>query len=208
MRKTKILYLCIGIIIGAGGIFLTEVYLSYTDPTLMLKGHPQKFGDIEILALKAPDIQKDEDVDKALIMTKNGVRFFYADTNKAGTVRSISILGPDQITPHFCMFASDNPGGWERAMYSYDKDNKTVGNSYMDINCDGKFDDKDVYDNNGIWQAKYIYADNNWRRATYYEDNKRAKTEGIRYVFDSNIGCGWVRYDANSPEKHIEAAAK
>jgi hypothetical protein len=83
-------------------------------------------------------------------------------------------------------------------MYAYGKNNLTIGDKYTDINFDGKFDEKEVYNEKGTKLTTYIYVDNNWKQADSVMDGG-VKVGGIKYVFDAD--AGWRKDDANSINK-------
>jgi len=192
--KTKILYFSVGFITCFVGFFSIAGFLHYKYPYTTLKGTPKKFGDIKIVAFNPADLQEDEDSDEVLMMTKNNIPFFYASTNESGKVTEIAVLGLEKQV-RFNMFASESPSGWERAMYSCDRNNYTTGEQYVDINFDGQFDAKGFYDDKGRRLAKYIHVDNDWKLVESTK-SKGVTVDGIKYVFDSN--SGWRQDDANS----------
>jgi hypothetical protein len=195
--KIKVLYFSIGFIACFVVLFSIAGILDYRDPYTTLRGFPKKFGDIKIAALKPADLRENEDIDEILMMTKDDIPFFYASANKSGKVTEVAILGAEKQI-RFAMFTSESPSGWERAMYSCDRDNYTIGEEYIDFNFDGQFDAKSFYNDKGIEIRKYIYIDNDWKLVDSTK-GKGVRVGGAKYVFDPNTG--WRQDDANSPDK-------
>jgi hypothetical protein len=196
MTMLKVFYFAAGFVVGIICIYLIQTYSAYLSPNAELWGYPRKFGDVTITAFKSSDQQASKGIDKILMITKGESPFFYASKNKAGNVTEAAILGQEKQI-RFVMFAS-NKGGWANAVYAYGKNNLTMGDKYTDINFDGKFDEKEVYNDKGTKLTTYIYVDNNWKQADSAVDGG-VKVGGIKYVFDA--GAGWQKDDANSPIK-------
>ncbi len=193
----KVFYFAAGFVVGIICLYLIETYSAYLSPNAELSGYPKKFGDVTITAFKSTDQQASKGIDKILMITKGEMPFFYASENKAGRVTEVAILGQEKQI-RFVMFASDrSETGWANAVYAYGKNNLTIGDKYTDINFDGKFDEKEVYNDKGTKQATYIFINNNWKQADSVMDDE-IKVGGIKYVFDS---AGWRKDDANSAKK-------
>jgi len=194
----KVFYFVAGFIVGIISLYLIETYSAYLSPNAELSGYPKKFGDVRIEAFKSTDQQASKGIDKILMITKGEVPFFYASENKAGNVTEVAILGQEKQI-RFVMFAADkSETGWANAVYAYGKNNLTIGDKYTDIDFDGKFDEKEVYNDKGTKLTTYIYIDNNWKQTDSVMDGG-VKVGGIKYVFDA--GAGWRKDDVNSPIK-------
>jgi hypothetical protein len=197
MTMLKVFYFAAGFMVGIICLYLIETYSAYLSPNAELHGYPKKFGDVTITAFKSTDQQANKGIDKILIITKGESPFFYASENKAGRVTEAAILGQEKQI-RFVMFASDrSETGWANAVYAYGKNNLTIGDKYTDINFDGKFDEKEVYNDKGTKLATYIYLDNNWKQTDSAADGG-VKVGGIKYIFDA---AGWRKDDANSTNK-------
>jgi hypothetical protein len=198
MTMLKVFYFAAGFVVGIICLYLIETYSAYLSPNAELHGYPKKFGDVKITAFKSTDQQASKGIDKILMITKGEMPFFYASENKAGRVTEAAILGQEKQI-RFVMFASDrSETGWANAVYAYGKNNLTMGDKFTDINFDGKFDEKEVYNDKGTKLTTYIYIDNNWKQADSGMDGE-IKVGGIKYVFDA--GAGWRQDDANSTNK-------
>ncbi len=194
----KVFYFVAGFVVGIICLYLIETYSAYLSPNAELYGYPKKFGDVTITAFKSTGLQESKGIDKILMITKGESPFFYASKNNAGRVTEVAILGQEKQI-RFVMFAAEkNETGWANAMYAYGKNNLTIGDKYTDINFDGKFDEKEVYNEKGTKLTTYIYVDNNWKQADSVMDGG-VKVGGIKYVFDAD--AGWRKDDANSINK-------
>ena len=67
-------------------------------------------------------------------------------------------------------------------MYSYDKDNKTIGDEYIDTNFDGRFDVKLTFDANGNRKSVYISLNDQWEKVDSIKGGK-AIINGQTYIF-------------------------
>lgn len=147
---------------------------------------PRFFGDIKVWVERAPANQeKDYNISKAIYMAKDGKPFFIIDMNNAGKIISLSLLEGESI--RFTMTASDEPGKWERGIYGGDGYGYTTGESYVDINFDGHFDVKHVFDNAGKKIASEIYVDGIWQRVDS-GNLQKAISGQTTYIFDPNLG--------------------
>ena len=184
---SNLLILFIGVVAGIVISLSIGAYLNYIDPYTLLRGHPKKFGDIRILAFTPDDVEVDEDIGEVLMMTKNNAPFFYAHTDKSGRVTNIAIVAERDII-RFTMTASDKLGKWKNAMYACDKHGDyTVGEKYIDINFDGQFDTKHVFDDTGEKVSSYIYTDGVWKQIDR-GDLTSAVSGQTMYIFDPNSG--------------------
>jgi hypothetical protein len=194
----KVFYFAAGFVVGLICLSLIENYSTYLSPNAELHGYPKKFGDVKIEAFKSTDLQASKGIDKILMITKGESPFLYASKNKSGRVTEVAILGQEKQV-RFVMFAADkSETGWANAVYAYGKNNLTMGDKYTDINFDGKFDEKEVYNDKGTKLTTYIYINNNWKQADSSMDGE-IKVGGIKYVFDA--AAGWRKDDANSTNK-------
>ena len=195
MTKIKVLYFSIGFVIGFISFFLIAVYFTYFSPNAEIYTNPKKFGDIAIVPLKDADGER-------LIMTKGEKIFFYAEAEigKTGKVINGIAIG-DQNVLRFKMAASEEEGKWKNATYACCKKGRITGEEYTDINFDGQFDIKAVYDDAGKVIATFIYVNKNWKKVDQVGLKQAiSRSERITYIFDSN--SGWLQSDANSPDKH------
>jgi len=186
-RKTlsTIIILFIGIVIGFAIALLIGAVVYYLDSDTLLTDHPKTFGDIEIWALKHENHEEDEKPYKTLIMKKNKTPFFYAAQNKDGKVTEIAIVGENKSI-RLTIKTSKEPGKWEEAIYGCTKDYIT-GEQYIDINFDGQFETKYIFDNIGELISRHIYIDGIWKEIESFK-NRVAISGQTKYVFDPNSG--------------------
>ena len=190
MRKGKvslviIVTLLIGIVIGFAIALSIGVVFHHLEPDTLLTDRPKTFGDIEIWALKSENNKEDEDPYKTLIMKKTEIPFFYAAQNKDGKVTEIAIVGENNSI-RLSIKSSEETGGWKTAIYGCTK-GYTKGEQYVDIDFDGQFDAKNIFDNQGELLSKWIYSDGIWQKVDYLDDGKAILGQ-TRYVFDANSG--------------------
>lgn len=118
--------------------------------------------------------------------------------------------------PVFTMDASDEPGVWHKVMYTpsvvgvYDKDKlvsyRVVGEVYYDIDFDGQFDTKSVYDRESNVVSESIFIEGKWVELAHRDADGqrrrlgRCETEDLRaytiegekkVYFDFVWGKGW-----------------
>lgn len=185
---STIIIFSVGFVAGIAVSLTIGAILSYVDPGTLLTNHPKIFGDIKIFAHKPSDVEStiDLDVDEVMYMTKAGIPFLYAPTDNTGKVTSLSLLNEKKRLV-FTMTALDEPGKWGHAIYSgYDAGRRT-GEMFGDINFDGHFDLKRVFDDTGKKVSSYIYIDQDWKKIDRC-DFKKAIADTTTYVFDFNDG--------------------
>ena len=193
MRKRKtlstIIILLVGIVVGFTVAVLIGTYFNYRDPYTLLRGHPKRFGDIKIVALKPLDFEEDEDVDKVLMMTKDDVPFLVISQNESGKVSDLTLLR-DRDTPVFRMKPLSTQGKWGQAIYSGSNEaGKAVGDVLIDIDFDGRFDFRLVLDSEGERISRSIFIDGSWQSVNYCNPDEMIATLGqTKYIFDPNSG--------------------
>ncbi len=190
MKKRKILLtiiiLFIGIVIGFILLLFFGAIMSYIDPGTELN-KPKKFGDVKIWTVEVASIENREtyDLSKTMVMTKDNFPFAEVAMDKAGKVKAFTLLGkPGEIL--FTMTASTEPGKWEYAIYAGGDDYPT-GEGFTDINVDGHFDVKTIYDDTGKRLSREIYVDRTWKQIDHWDPNQ-AKSGETTYVFDEESG--------------------
>jgi hypothetical protein len=147
---------------------------------------PRSFGDIRIWVEKGPANQEENyDVSEAMYMAKTGKPFLMVAMNNVGKVVSLSLLEGESI--RFTTTASDKPGKWERGIYGGGGYGYTTGECYVDINFDGHFDKKNVFDNAGRKVAREIYIDGIWQPVDHV-DFQKAVSGQIKYTFNPDYG--------------------
>jgi hypothetical protein len=143
--------------------------------------------------------------------------------NQDGRIRDIGVFGNkvhDGVRmPVFTFDASDTPGVWHKTMYmpavkavkeggkvvNY----KAIGELYEDIDFDGSFDAKRLYDEESEIIAYWIYiggqwlelgrrvsGDAPWDKLGYYDSAERTAVQAInnkKYNYHFEIGKGWKR---------------
>ena len=195
MRKVNILYLicffagCITCLIVLIGAFIIDTKGGKIVPL----NTPCSFGNIKIWVEKVSGRDKEiYDFSKGLRLAKDDIPFILINMDKAGKISSLSITNRKNL--RFTMAASRHPGKWERAIYvGYNDANYPTGETYVDINFDGHFDIKHVFDDAGKKVSTYIYINSSWIQVNSCD----AKEDGITfkavlgqtmYVFDPNSG--------------------
>lgn len=190
--------LAVGIFIGFAIIILLGFILSYyVDPGTMLTGDPKTFGDIKVWVYQPVDVESNagQDVSKMMFMTKSNALFLSVRMNKAGEIAHLSLLD-EKKRVCFTMKASAEPDKWERAIYAGNSngDDYTIGEMFVDINFDGHFDVKHVFDDTGKKVSMSIYIDGIWKQVDRC-NNRKAISGQTAYVFDKN--SGWQVTESN-----------
>ncbi len=187
--SSTIKLLLAGIAIGIAGTILFGMVLCYIEGE-ELSTDPKTFGDIKVWAYKPLDVEGTvaQDVDKVLIMARNDIPFLCASQrNKAGKVTNLSLLD-EEGRVCFTMTASAEAGKWERVIYNgYIDDNYTRTEGFVDINFDGHFDVKNVFDDTGKKLLRYIYVGLTWKEVDRCNFVK-AESGQTMYVFDKDSG--------------------
>ena len=193
-KRRTIITLIVGILIGLGLVVLSGGILSYVHPETELTGFPKTYGDIKIWCTEIDDVTVSDghDVSNMMYMAKDNISFLAVDMDKEGKVRSLSLLD-EQGDILFTVEASPEPGKWEKAIYAGSNGtDHTTGEMYMDINFDGHFDAKHIFDDTGEKVAGYIYIDKKWVEVGergFWDDG----TEKDGYIF--NKDSGWQVLD-------------
>jgi len=193
-KRRTIITLIVGILIGLGLVVLSGGILSYVHPETELTGFPKTYGDIKIWCAEIDDVtvRDGHDVSNMMYMAKDNISFLAVDMDKEGKVRSLSLLD-EQGDILFTVEASPEPGKWEKAIYAGSNGtDHTTGEMYMDINFDGHFDAKHIFDDTGEKVAGYIYIDKKWVEVGergFWDDG----TEKDGYIF--NKDSGWQVLD-------------
>jgi hypothetical protein len=184
---STIIALIIGVFIGFATSLLIGAIGSYLHPCTRLTGWPKTFGDIKVWAQDVSEIKKNtDDVSKVMLMAKADIPFLSVDMDRTGNVVSLSLLGRRE-TLNFTMTASDEVGKWGRAIYAGSSSGYTTGEMYVDINFDGHFDVKRIFDDTGKEISMYIYIDRTWTPVDRC-NLQEAVLGQKKYVFDNNSG--------------------
>lgn len=190
-RKTKfgmaILFLGIGAIVGA--ITFRLFFLYSVNLKTYAKTFPETFGDIKIWTARPPSskFRKDHDISKMMLVAKGDRPFLSLRMNKTGKVTHLSLLGEDGKL-RFTITASKELGKWEHAIYAGEGDGDYfVGEMFTDIDFDGQFDVKRVYDDTGKQISQHIYYNNIWETVEH-GDLQKAISGQTKYRFDANSG--------------------
>ncbi len=135
--------------------------------------------------------------------------------------------------PVFTMDVSDKPGVWDKVRYTptvagvYDKGKlvsyRVVGEVYHDIDFDGQFDAKSIYDEKSVVCSESIFVDEQWLELGYREPDGRWKREGLfeadklraytvegkeKVYFDFVWGKGWHRQPKHAVQEDSENATE
>ncbi len=159
LSKVKMLF--VGIAMGVVIIIIIGAIGSYLDPSTALTKHPKKFGDITIFVQEAASggdaLCQDEDIDQMLFMAKADVPFLTIGLDNSGKINGLSLLD-NRGKLFFTMTPSTDSGRWEGAIYAgQDNNDCIVGEMFVDINFDGRFDIRRIYDDTGKKVSSYIY---------------------------------------------------
>ncbi len=193
MKKRRTLstikLLLVGIAIGFASTILFGLVL-YCIEGDELPMEPKTFGDIKIWAQDTSGVEDTTalDVSKMMFMTKADVPFLSVRMDKDGQVAHLSLLN-EKGRVCLTMMASTEPDKWQRVIYAGGDGNGdyTVGEMFVDINFNGHFDVKRVFDDTGEKVSSYIYIDQDWKKVDRC-DLKKAIADTTTYVFDFNDG--------------------
>lgn len=184
-KSSRLSIMFTGIVIGMVIVWVLGAIISYYDPGTELTRNVKKFGDIKIQALEPSDSEEDQNIDKIMLMRKNRVPFLYAETDKFEKVTNIAITaGQENVCLSFK--TSDQPGKWKEAIYGSIKDHNTVRELYYDINFDGQFDGKRIF-NAGQPISRQIHINGIWVEVEGLS-NAEAIAGEMTYIFDPNSG--------------------
>lgn len=185
-----IILLLIGIFIGFAIVLFIGAIGSYVYPVTTLTW-PKKFGDIIIWAKKPPNVEgtADPNVYKMLWMKKNDIPFLMITQNEAGRNTDLFIFN-DKKHPVFSLESLDTPSKWGQARYCGDNQaGKIVGDVFVDIDFDGRFDVKYVKDSDGKYASVSIFVDGSWQRVNHCNAKDMTAILGeTKYTFDPNSG--------------------
>jgi len=189
-RRTlsTIVILFIGIVIGFAIVLLIGAIGSYVHPVTSLTW-PKKFGDIKIFSHKPLAVEGTiaQDIDEMLVMAKNNTPFLVIFKNKAGKITRLDLLN-DKERPVFSIEPLGAPDKWGKAAYrGYNEAGELAGDDFEDINFDGHFDIRHIFDDTGKKVSRYIYIDQDWKKVDRC-DFKKAIADTTTYVFDFNDG--------------------
>ena len=202
MKKRGFLFMGIGI--GIVATFLFGMIACYLDPDTIVVGEPQTFGDIKIWAQK-PSIVDGNKVPSGLYqgshrkiwMTKDNIPFLMISQNEAAKTAGLLLL-KNEHQPILCLDALEYPGQWGQAIYSSggEEIDKPVGDVLVDIDFDGHFDFKLVFDYDGKNISRSIFIDKAWHEVEHcsIEQGIAVIAKEI-YTFDPN--SGWLLTEGN-----------
>jgi len=181
----NLIYFLSGII--ASVIILVVAFMLDTkDGEVIPLNTPRFFGDIKVWVERASANQEENyNISKAMYMAKDGKPFLVVDMNNAGKVVGLSLLEGESI--RFTMTASEEPGKWERGIYGGGGYGYTTGESYVDINFDGHFDVKHIFDNSGRKIASEICVNGTWQQVEH-GNLQKAVSDQATYIFDTDSG--------------------
>ena len=185
--KKRALSTVISLFIGFAICLLFGGIMSYIDPGTELN-NPKKFGNVKIWIDEAARAEDREtyDISKAMVITKDNTPFAVVSMDKAGEVKAFFLLG-EQCRLRFTMTASAEPGKWENAIYAGGGADYTTGEMFVDINVNGHFDVKRIFDDTGKRVSSEIYIGQIWKQVDLC-DYEHAKSDETMYVFDEDSG--------------------
>lgn len=193
MQKRRVLIFCLGLLagiaIGFGIAVLIGAIARYRDSGTPFAG-PKTFGEVKVaVADMSNDANGNSDnISHMMLITRAGTPFLGIDIDGTGRVKAVSVVGEEK-TVIFTMNAREGLAGWEKAIYGGRRNaaKHTVGEMYIDINFDGQFDIKSLFDDNGQKICRYIYLGGTWREVNRYTDKNAVFGEKL-YIFDPNSG--------------------
>ena len=184
---SNVIYLSVGVVIGFCMAMLFAVILYSLDPDTLADGD-RTFGDVKVWVEKIPDDPRiDHDAANMIYVARAGQAFLAIEMDSARKINRFSILDENQhIT--FTLAASKMTSRWERGLYGGNsKIGEPVGEGYVDIDFNGQFDAKHVYNDIGEKLSGHIYIHGNWLRAV--GDLSNVIAGQTKYTFDPNSGC-------------------
>ena len=203
MKKRGFLFMGIGI--GSVATFILFVIIGcFIDSDTLLTDEPVVFGDIKIW-VEEPLIIDGTKVPSGLYqgshrklwMTKDNIPFLMISQNEAAKTAGLLLL-KNEHQPILCLDALEYPGQWGQAIYSSggEEIDKPVGDVLVDIDFDGHFDFKLVFDYDGKNISRSIFIDKAWHEVEHcsIEQGKAVIAEEI-YTFDPN--SGWLLIEDN-----------
>ena len=209
LRLSYIIVFIAGTVFGIGLCMALAFYNIHQEMGKPLVG-PRIFGDIRIipnkfLSKEFYSYSKLDSEENVLFLEKDGVRFMAIVQDSNGITRSINTVSKDNPVDGggFMMQPSQSPSKWECCYGGPMIKGKPSGELYWDFNFDGQFDTRSVYDENGGKKVLWIFINGDWHKVVG-ANRWRAKDDSAMFHFDPNTG--WLQDDANSPEKHIDAA--
>lgn len=179
----------LGIIIGIVLVLLFGAVLSYLKPATLIE-QPKKFGDIRIWVERYPEVMppvQSDAVSEMLFMAKSGKLFLSIRMRQDGDIVSMSLLnGQGHVC--FTVRASEEVGFWEQAIYVGSNDEGIEPEDmFVDIDFDGHFDIRNVFDGSGNKIAMYIYVDGMWKTVSRYNFSRAIGEENV-YIFNRQEG--------------------
>lgn len=187
----------LGMVTGVILIFVIAAIMVHFGYAVELTTLHKTFGDIEVWAQK-PIISEGEEVPgfyqkdgKELWMTKDGKPFLMIIKDVNDKIRVLFLL-KNEDEHVLTLEPLDVPGKWGKAMYTNLRKGKPVGDMFVDLDFDGRFDVKAVTDSNGSRVSHSIFINNNWQIDDYFSlEEMKARVGGTKYLFDPNSGC-WL----------------
>jgi hypothetical protein len=194
----------LGMIIGAIILFAVSIIMIRLGYATELTSRHQTFGDIELWAQK-PVIPNGEEVpvdfyqeaDRLLWMTKDGAPFLMIAKDANNKIHGLYLL-KNKDEPVLTLEPLDSLGKWGKASYSNCRKGKSIGDVFIDIDFDGRFDFKVVTDNNGNRISRSIFFNDDWQIVNHSDlQRMKAMVGETDYLFDPNLGCWMEDRDAN-----------
>jgi hypothetical protein len=146
-------------------------------------------------------------------LSKAGISNFLLYGNKVHDAQRTVVL---------VMQGADKPGVWRQVSYGVtvpdDNRHRFIGDVYVDLDCDGRFDAKEVFDDKSAVVSQSIFVNGEWRelgrldsngeftkrRGTFNEKDLTAYTQGVdggkKIHFDFVPGKGWQERSEKPPE--------
>jgi hypothetical protein len=156
-----------------------------------------RFGDITVFSDRAT--QKADDpikIAEELLLTRNERPFLYAGTNAEGKATTLCFVNAHKDVI-LTWKPSAQPGGWTDACYGREENHVRVGEHYRDIDWDGSFDVRLVYDRTGGLRSCAIYRQGEWQPVDRVQGQRAFAGEEV-FSFDPK--AGWVSEKTSTSE--------
>ena len=202
-----------GIAIGIIGFpFIASVFVDTKD-TLSAGALPKTFGDIKVWAgtinvaecfkkseghgpnsvifKRAKEITIAENNNRTIAVARDNDDFPFLRISQDPNGKTVDVfLCKDKFTPVFWMEPLNIPNKWGQGTYSDVKfTDEPTGVTYTDINFDGCFDCKRVFNGDGKRPSDFISLKGNWQKVDRcYPEKMQAAIGDTNYIFDPNSG--------------------
>lgn len=193
--RSKLAFTLTGILLGCIIGTVATFSIKRTSKQTIENPRIMKFGDITISAF-VPIDANDTYVEE-LTLYKNDRKFLWTYRNSLDEVHNLNLVGSsgDII---FSLDASKEPGKWRVASYGLFE---PKCEHYFDINFDGQFDVKALFDKNDEVLSRYIYYEGVWKRAENSQEHQNKAVSGSE-TFTFHEDSGWQLDNISNTESN------